>query len=299
MNISKWLIKNNINLKNKTVVITGATGGLGKEICLLLAERGANIILACRNEESSNKLKSDITTIYPSTQISFIKLDLSNIESVNSCIKELKRLGGIDILINNAGVYNVPLKTLDSGYNNIFQINFLYTYYLTKQLLPELEKKENSTCITIGSVAHNYSKIDVNDIDFSTRQKPSKIYGNSKRFLMFSLYELFKNNSKVKLSIVHPGVTLTNMTNHYPKCINWLVKIGIKLFFPRPKKAVLSIILGTSTPTSYHEWIGPSIFNVWGMPQISKLKTCTPNESKKIYEIAEETYDKILKNQKD
>ena len=292
MNKYKWIDKNCNSLTGKRVVVTGATGGLGKIICDNLAHLGANITLACRNKTLAENLIQDLKTSHPACEVDFVELDLSTLKSVNGCIEELKKYNGIDILINNAGVYNIPVKKLDSGYNNIFQINFLYTYYLTKQLLPELEKKENSTCITLGSVAHNYSTLNPNDIDFSTHTKSSKIYGNSKRFLMFSLYELFKN-SPVNLSIVHPGVTLTNMTNHYPKAINWLVKIGIKLFFPTPQKATRSIILGTATKTPYHHWIGPKIFNVWGNPKLSKLSTCDIGESKQIFTIAEELNSKL------
>ena len=292
MNIKKWLNKNCNDLKNKQVILTGATGGLGKEICKQLLHLNADLILACRNEARANELKAELAQAFPTAKIRFMQLDLESLDSVKNFINKVKKLNGIDILINNAGVYNIPIKTLDSGFNNIFQINFVYTYYLTKQLLPELEKKENSTCITLGSVAHNYSKLDENDIDFSSRKKPSKIYGNSKRFLMFSLHEIFRE-SKVNLAIVHPGVTLTNMTNHYPKAINWLVKIGIKLFFPSPSSAVRNILLGTSHKTNYHEWIGPSVFNVWGNPKISKLKTCSKEESEKIFQIAEQIYNKI------
>lgn len=292
MKKNKWLEKNCASLKNKRVVITGATGGLGEVICFMLAELDADITLACRNENKANALKSKLLTSYPNTKIDFVHLDFNSLESVNNCINKLKLYNGIDILINNAGIYNVPLEKMDSGYNNVFQTNFVYPYYFTKKLLPELEKCENSTCVVLGSVAHNYSKLDEKDIDFSTRKKSSKIYGNSKRFLMFSFFELFKD-SKVNLSVVHPGVTLTNMTNHYPKYINWLVKIGIKLVFPSPKKATRSILYGTChTPPTYN-WIGPKIFNVWGNPHISRLKTCSAEESKKIYSIAEEIYNKL------
>ena len=292
MGIKKWLEKNCDDLSGRRVVITGATGGLGREICSILAKLGANITLACRNKALAEELKGSLIAEYSDTKVDFVSLDLSSLDSVKKCIASLKEYDGIDILINNAGVYNVPLKALDSGFNNIFQINFLYTYYLTKELLPELEKKKDSVCITLSSVAHNYSKLDENDIDFGTRKKPSKIYGNSKRFLMFSLYGLFEN-SPVKLAIVHPGVTLTNMTNHYPKAINWLVKIGIKLLFPSPRKAVLSVFAGINTETKKHYWIGPSILGVWGYPKLSRLKTCSESEANKIYEIAESLYNKI------
>ena len=179
----------------------------------------------------------------------------------------------------------MPVKKLDNGYNNIFNVNFVSVYYMIKKLLPKI-KKDQSKIIAVGSVAHNYSKIDVNDVDFSTHTKPSKVYGNSKRFLMFSLYELAKNE-KFDLSIVHPGITLTNMTNHYPKAINWLVKIGIKLLFPSPQNAVLNLIYGLNNQTPYHMWIGPKLFNIWGKPKIKKLKTCSPSESRQIYLLSE------------
>lgn len=286
MSITKWLNKNIGNLQNKTVVITGATGGLGKELCHMLASRGANLVFACRNQRLADDLKNKIIEKHPTSQISFVSLDLSNMENVKSSVEYLKQLPQIDYFICNAGVYNVPVKKLDSGYNNIFTINFLYPYYMIKKLMDKF--RENKTrVIAVSSIAHTYSKMNLQDIDFSIAKKPSKIYGNSKRFLTFGLFELFKNETQTTLSIVHPGITLTNMTNHYPKSINWLVKIGIKLLFPSPKKATFNLIYGTAVPTKYHTWIGPVLFNIWGKPKIKKLKTTSIEESQKIFEIAE------------
>lgn len=292
MNLNKWINQNCKSLTGKRIVVTGATGGLGRELCFLLAGLDADLTLACRNLLLAEKLKSDIVSKHPDANIDIVTLDLSNLDSVKTCVTELKKYNGIDVLINNAGVYNIPLKSLDSGFNNVFTINFLYTYYLTKQLLPELDKKDDSVCITLGSIAHNYSKLDESDADFSSRKKASKIYGNAKRFLMFSLFELFKNQ-KTRLAIVHPGITLTNMTSHYPKSINWLVKFAVGLLFPSPKTATANILLGLSTTTRYHEWVGPRLFDIWGSPKLKKLKTCTPAESQKIFEIAEKFYNDI------
>lgn len=292
MNNKKWIEKNLPELNGKIAVVTGATGGLGREICRGLASKRAHIVLACRNKNLSQKLKDDLVKEYGKIKVDFIPLDLSQMDSVQNFINEIKKYNGIDILINNAGVYNVPFKTLDSGYNNIFQINFLYTYYLTKKLIPELEKKENSVCITLGSIAHNYSHIDLSDIDFSTRKNPSKIYGNSKRYLMFSMYKLFEDK-KTRLSIVHPGVTLTNMTNHYPKAINWLVKLGIKLVFPSPQTAVLGTLNGITNSTEYSQWIGPKTFNIWGKPKKQTLKTVSLEEYKDICRITDLLMDEL------
>ena len=281
MNINKWFDINTHDLSGVTIAITGSTGGLGEWISMHLARLNANLIFLNRNLVKSIALENKIKSIYPNTNIQHIEIDLSDMKSVNKAITKLNIIP-IDILILNAGVYNVPVYKMDNGHNNIFHINFLSQYHLAKELLPTLSKSKYGKVVALGSIAHNYSKLDIKDIDFSTRTKSSLIYGNSKRFLMASLQELLKDHT-VKLSLVHPGITLTNMTNHYPKWINWLVKFGIKCLFPSPKVASLSIIKGIFDTTEYNTWIGPRIFTIWGKPKKKTLKTIP--ESEKIYEI--------------
>ena len=139
---------------------------------------------------------------------------------------------------------------------------------------------------------YNAYFIDEKDIDFSLKKKHSKVYGNAKRFLTFALMKLCKKED-VNLSIVHPGLTLTEMTNHYPKAINWLVKLFIGFFCPSTKKASLHLLKGIFENTTYNEWIGPPIIQVYGKPKKIKLKSCSTKESNKIFEIAEEIYDTI------
>lgn len=295
MNYKKWLDNNTQSLKNKRIIVNGATGGIGHELCMWLAHLGADITLLARDKCKANTLKYEILDLYPETHIDIIMADLLNIESINLAIDKIKTYNGIDAIILNAGVYNVPLHEVNTGYNNIFQTNFISPYYLVKQLLPELNKREGAKVVAVSSIAHNYSTINADDIDFSNHTKASKIYGNSKRFLTFALHELFKNETTTKLSIVHPGITLTDMTNHYPKAINWLVKITIKILFHSPNKASLNLIKGLFDHTKYHEWIGPKTYNIWGLPEKQQMNTCTTAESEQIYKIAEEIYEKIAK----
>ncbi|MBE6787404.1 MAG: hypothetical protein E7537_03545 [Ruminococcaceae bacterium] len=110
---------------------------------------------------------------------------------------------------------------------------------------------------------------------------------------MFSLYELFKNETKVKLAVTHPGITFTNITAHYPKLIFAVIKHPMKVIFMKPKKASLSVLEGCFQETEYHTWIGPKLFNIWGYPKKQKLKTCKQTESQKIGELAEEIYRKL------
>jgi hypothetical protein len=160
---------------------------------------------------------------------------------------------------------------------------------MVKELLPELSKRGGRVVI-VGSIAHNYSHIDVNDIDFSKRRAASKVYGNAKRYLMFSLYELFGDEVGASLSITHPGITFTNITSHYPKLIFALIKHPMKIIFMKPRKAALSVLRGVFEPTDHHEWIGPRILDVWGMPRKKRLKTCRAAECARIADIASGIY---------
>ena len=293
MSIKKWLTKNCTDLTGKRIVITGSTGGIGVNIVTILSDLNANLVLLGRDICKIQNLKNKLLLKHPNIEIEVIDVDLSNFKSVKTCINKLVEYDKIDAIIHNAGIYNVPIQSTDFGFNNVFSVNFLAPYYITKQILPLLEKSDMAKVVIVGSIAHNYSHIDVNDIDFSTRKKPSKIYGNSKRFLMFSMYELFKNKDKVKLSVTHPGITSTNMTNHYPKFVYALIKYPMKVIFIPPRKASLSIIKGVFDNTNYHYWIGTNLLNIWGYPKTRKLKTCSIDESKKIFDIAENIYNEI------
>ncbi|MCQ2382165.1 MAG: SDR family NAD(P)-dependent oxidoreductase, partial [Clostridia bacterium] len=190
----------------------------------------------------------------------------------------------IDFLVLNAGVYNVPLTTSQLGYNNVFQINFISQYYLMKKLLPALQRT-NGKVVAVTSIAHEYGKLDENDIDYTKQvKKPSKVYGNSKRFLTLALSEFFKDRDDVRLALVHPGITLTPMTNAKNSKITGLF---MKMLFPKSEVAALNIVRGVFAEIGYDEWIGPKTAGIWGRPAVSKLPTSTAEERAKIYNLAE------------
>lgn len=277
------------NNSRKKVAITGSTGGLGQLICSELVKEN-DLVLVDRNPQKSQALKDKLKKVNPDARIKTITCDLADFDSVKNAVNALIA-EDIDVLMLNSGVYNVPVYKCSTGYNNVFQINFVSQYYLARQLIEQ--SKSLKKVIATSSVAHNYGVLDEADVDYSSRSKSSKLYGNSKRFLTFALYEYFKCVSDAKLAIAHPGVTLTNMTNHYPKIINPIVKLGIKVLFPSPKKAIRGILQAVDDNCAYMEWIGPKVFNVWGKPKKCKLKTCGISESKRIGEIADEIYKKL------
>ncbi len=283
----KWLNKNCSSLKGKTVALTGSTGGIG--VCLVeyLSFLGARLILIDRNREKASALRNK----FPETDITLITADMSDFSSVVSAAEKLKELNP-DFLILNAGAYSIPRKICDTGFDNIFQINFISQYYLAKELLGTISN-HSGAIVGVGSIAHDYSKIDKSNIDFKEVQAASKAYGNAKRWLQLCLYSLFENEQKAHLAVTHPGITFTGITNHYPKLIFALIKHPMKVIFMKPEKAALCVLKGLFCECKTGEWIGPRYFGIWGKPKKSRLSSFKLDEYEFCKQKAEKNFNKM------
>lgn len=291
MRISSWLSRYTESLEGKRVAITGSTGGIGRELTAYAASLGASLVLLDRNAARSEGHRQQLLSHFPDADIRCVPLDL---EDLSAAERALGMLTDIDVFIHNAGAYRIERHLCDSGYDNVFQINFAAPYYMIRRLLPTLRER-GGTVVVVGSIAHTYSKIDPSDVDFRLRTASSKVYGNAKRYLMFALYELFRDETDVMLAVTHPGITLTNITSHFPKPIFALIKHPMKWVFMPPKKAALSVLRGVFEATVYHEWIGPRWFRVWGYPKKSRLHTCKDDECQTIARLADEVYETCKK----
>ena len=292
MTTRRWLEKNTSSLSGKTVAVSGSTGGLGQTLCSYLAELGADLVLLDRSPERSEAHKNRLMAKNPRISVRCITVELDEPSSVRRAAEELKSLP-IDVFISNAGAYSIPRRTCESGYDNVFQINFVSPCRLIEALLPTLRER-GGRVVVVGSVAHRYSRSDSQDVDFSTRKKASLVYGNSKRYLMFVLAEKFRREEGVGFAVTHPGITFTNITAHYPRLIFAIIKYPMKIIFPGTKRACLSILRGVFEDTEGEEWIGPALFDVWGMPKKKKLRSLVSGELEYFREWSERDVEKGL-----
>ncbi len=277
----KWFEKYTRDLTGKRVAITGATGGLGVALCRHLARLGAHLVLCNRSREKTERLMAELKAEHPGLSAEFVPLDLADMDSVLAAAEALA-IQPPHVLIHNAGVYAVPRYETSLGINNVYQIDCVAPYLLTKRLLEPM-KAVGGHVVVVGSIAHNYAKSDKYDLDFSTRNACSLVYGNAKRHLMLAMYELFGGVKAVKgitLSVVHPGIAFTGITDHYPKWLFTLIKHPMKVLFMSPERAALSVVQGVFEPTAYGQWIGPWLLDVWGLPRKRKLRTFTWSEAK-------------------
>lgn len=280
MTTEKWLKTYENRLSGKRVALFGPTGGIGQVLARYILRLSGALVLVGRSEQKISALREKLLDEYKDADIASVICDLEDIDSVRASITELKALG-IDILVHNAGAYSIPRKICKNGIDNVFQINFLSPYIITASLLPRIER-----VVAVGSIAHNYSKTDKDDIDFRTRTRASLAYGNAKRYLMYSLFELAKVYPDTKLSVVHPGITFTNITAHYPKLVFAIIKHPMKIIFMKPHRAALSVLKGLFDDTPSYSWIGPRFFDVWGLPKRRVLKTADAKEISFINETA-------------
>ena len=217
---------------------------------------------------------------YPSAVLEHITLDLEDMERAVEVGRELTERG-IDYLVLNAGAYSIPRHKCSTGFDNVYQINFVSPYCLARMLQPTVEAR-GGRIVVVGSIAHGYSRSDPEDIDFSERRAASKVYGNAKRYLMLAL------SGESAVTLTHPGIAVTGITGHYPRVIYAIIKYPMKVIFMSPKKACLSILAGLFKETGENEWIGPRVFNVWGMPRRQRLRGIEREEIERIRGIAEE-----------
>ncbi len=290
----RWIEKNTSRLDGQLVAVTGSTGGLGLELCRHLAALGANLLLLNRNPARADAQRQALLSEFSNLQIECLEVDQADPASVVSVTQQLRGYP-LDALILNAGAYSIPRKTCSTGYDNVFQINFVSPYYMVRELMPHLRAR-GARVVAVGSIAHNYSKIDPRDVDFSTYGAASKVYGNAKRHLMYALSALFHDEHSAHLAIVHPGITFTGITAHYPRLIFAIIKHPMKVIFMKPKKAALCILSGLFAPPAPSEWIGPRLLDIWGLPKKKPLRTASPAEISEISLRADRAFEVMKKH---
>ena len=289
MNERTWLKKYTGSLRGRRVAVTGATGGIGRELCRHLLGLEATLVLLDRNKQRSDSLRAALLEEFPAADVSQIPLDLASMPSVRAACEALEACPP-DVLIHNAGAYSIPRCRCETGYDNVFQINFASPYYITRRLLPHMRKRAGAHVVVVGSIAHRYSRTDGQDVDFSTRRAASLVYGNAKRYLMLGMQALFRDEREVTLSVVHPGITLTGITAHYPPALFALIKHPMKVIFMPPRVAALSLLRGVFEPTPEGFWLGPWCLDVWGRPTMRRLYGCSDKEKKDVAARAEQVW---------
>ena len=207
------------SLKGKTVVITGANTGIGKETAVDLAARGARVIVGCRNLEKGKEALKEIQDRSGNRNVFLEKLDLASLESVRTFAdKILNSEPRLDILINNAGVMACPYQKTEDGFEMQFGVNHLGHFLLTMLLLDRLKSSQPSRIINVSSSAHRMGtgKIKFDDIHHQKSYSSWGAYFDSKLANVLFTRELSKHleGTHVTANSLHPGAVTTELQRH-------------------------------------------------------------------------------------
>ena len=232
---------------NKTILITGATNGIGKAAAINFAESAKSIAFTYRNEELAEDLKNEMQKINPNLSINSFFCDFSVQDSIRECADKIKNdLEAIDLLINNAGVVNTEYSETIDGIENTFAVNHLGYFLFTNLLLDLVKKESESRIINVSSAAHHFVKgMQWDDINYKDDFKMGlKAYGQSKLGNILFTKQLAKKLQKdgVTVNAIHPGGVNTSLGNQNNSLLGRVLKIILKPFFRSPLKGANTII---------------------------------------------------------
>jgi len=232
---------------NKTILITGATNGIGKAAAIKFAESAKSIAFTYRNEELAEDLKNEMQKINPNLSINSFFCDFSVQDSIRECADKIKNdLKAIDLLINNAGVVNTEYSETIDGIENTFAVNHLGYFLFTNLLLDLVKKESESRIINVSSAAHHFVKgMQWDDINYKDDFKMGlKAYGQSKLGNILFTKQLAKKLQKdgVTVNAIHPGGVNTSLGNQNNSLLGRALKIILKPFFRSPLKGANTII---------------------------------------------------------
>jgi NAD(P)-dependent dehydrogenase (short-subunit alcohol dehydrogenase family) len=206
----------------RTVVITGATGGLGYETALALAGAGATVVLTGRNDIKGKNALDRIRTQYRNADVSYETLDLASLASVADFAGRFAiSRPSLDLLVNNAGVMALPKRrTTRDGFEMQLGTNYLAHYALTARLLPQLRRGWRPRVVNLSSLAHRSGTINFTDLQSEQSYRPWRAYGQSKLAMLLFALELQRRSDAAGWGLVsnaaHPGFARTDLIPNGP-----------------------------------------------------------------------------------
>ncbi|HEU4511722.1 MAG TPA: oxidoreductase [Nocardioidaceae bacterium] len=213
----QWTLDDIPDLAGRTAFVTGVTSGLGEHTVLELARKGARVVMAARSETKLRSAIDDVKRMLPQAELVPLVLDLADLSSIRRGAEEARRLGPLDILINNAGVMATPHRRTPDGFELQFGTNHLGHFALTGLLFPQLAEAESARVVTVASQAHRIARtVPLGDPRHDTGQYQRWVaYAQSKLANLLFAFELDRRAraaaTRVLSMAAHPGYAATNL----------------------------------------------------------------------------------------
>jgi NAD(P)-dependent dehydrogenase (short-subunit alcohol dehydrogenase family) len=234
-------------MHGKTVIITGATSGIGEVAAIRLAEQGARIVFTARDARRADATLAALHKAGPGADHTVHMADLSILAEMKRVGAELAQLPQIDVLVNNAGaLFNKRQETPD-GLEMTFALNHMAYFVITGLLLPRL--KPGARIVTVASNAHRGAKLDFDDLQSRKNYSGFAVYSKSKLCNILFNRELARRIAGVTANALHPGFVATRFgDNSGGGLMRTVLKVAKPLGAISPEEGAQTIIYLASSP---------------------------------------------------
>ncbi|KAM6908029.1 retinol dehydrogenase 12, like [Lycodopsis pacificus] len=216
-------------LDDRTVIITGANAGIGKETAIDLARRGAKVIMACRDMERGQAAVKEVVEISGSENVVCMKLDLADSKSIREFAEAINTgEPKLNLLINNAGVMVCPYGKTADGFEMQIGVNHFGHFLLTHLLIDLIKRSAPARIVTVSSMAHSWGSINLEDINSEKSYDKKAAYSQSKLANVLFTRSLAKKleGTGVTTYSLHPGVVKTDLWRHLSGPQQFLMKMA-------------------------------------------------------------------------
>ncbi|BFT32276.1 SDR family NAD(P)-dependent oxidoreductase [Alteromonas sp. D210916BOD_24] len=215
----------------KTILITGATSGIGQQFALEMAELGHDLILLYRDKNKLETTLSLLDTVAPLANLHAYSVDLADIESVKSVALAISQNHEqIDVLVNNAGAFQMTKEMTPSGHEKTMMVNYFSHFVLTMMLLDNLRAAEQGRIINVSSECYKLRAYSMDDSEMMPKYHWGLAYNRSK-LAQIQLTKMLKDKFKddnITVTSVNPGAIDTNIYKPISGFMRFLLKFSLK-----------------------------------------------------------------------
>ncbi len=274
-------------MNNKTILITGASAGIGLHSAIGLAKLGAKIVMVGRDKERTTQAVELVKSQTGNQAISYLLADLSSLKEVRKLAQEFQnKYDSLDVLLNNAGAIFLTRKVSVDGYEMSVALNHLNYFLLTDLLLDMLKSVPSARIVNVSSRAHYRGHVNFEDLQSQHGYNGMRAYSQSKLMNVLFTYELARRlqGTHVTANCLHPGFVASNFAGNN----GWFVRAAMKFMSGRitvEEGARCSIYLASSPEV---EGVSGKYFNYDTQETRSSAESYNQSIAKQLWTVSEQ-----------
>jgi NAD(P)-dependent dehydrogenase (short-subunit alcohol dehydrogenase family) len=230
-------------MMGKTVLITGANRGIGRETARALGQMGAHVVVGARDRVRGQAAVDELVEGGGSAEL--LEIDTSSLASVRAAARRFAAgHAKLDVLVNNAGIATRNRQLSPDGHELTWATNFLGPFLLTRELLPTLKRAPHPRVVNVSSAAHFGAQIPWDDVELEHGFRPFKAYAQTKLAQVLFTRELARREPAIAATAVHPGAIATDIWRAAPL---W-ARLFLKLVLPSARKGARPVVRLAAAP---------------------------------------------------